>query len=44
MQGKEEVQSTAEEEGAEITVGRSPPGLLLAIREALATETAQALG
>ena len=44
VQGKEEVQSTAEEEGAEITVGRSPPGLLLATREALATETAQALG
>ena len=44
VQGKEEVQRTAEEEAAEITVGRSPPGLLLATREALATETAQALG
>ena len=44
VQGKEEVQSTAEEEAAEITVGMSPPGLLLATRKALATETAQALG
>ena len=44
VQGKEEVQSTAEEEGTEITVGRSPSGLLLATREALATETAHALG
>ena len=44
VQGKEEVQSTAEEEGVEITVGRSPSGLLLATREALATKTVQALG
>ena len=44
VQGKEEVQRTAEEQAAEITVSMSPPGLLLATREALATETAQALG
>lgn len=44
VRGKEVVPTTAEEEAAEITVDRSFQGLLLAIREAVAMETAQVLG